>query len=213
MWQLFPDFEWSLSRFPDLNFSGFSLLLHLGSVISISIPKLNNILILIEKKDGIAFILGWADTNSWSSALHIKPPVLSPLELCEQLSTSHRSKPKLSSPQFRLRRNSGSSCLLLVLMPVLVKGNWWLTTNTYPEAGFVSLRAPGCSCPTSRCAGSFLSLTRTRDLPISPSTHPHPWPQHIGWPGPGARQPLTGQVLLSPVLFLAVPLSLGSPNL
>lgn len=58
-------------------------MLHLGSVISISISKLNNILILIEKKDGTALILGWADTNSWSSTLHINPLVLSPLELHE----------------------------------------------------------------------------------------------------------------------------------
>lgn len=121
MRQLFPDTEWSLSRFTDLNLSGFSLLLHLGSVISIS--KLNNILILIEKKDGIALILGWADIYSWSSTPHINPPALPPLELHEQLSTSHRSEPKLSSPQFRLTRNSGYCCLLLVLMPVLVKGN------------------------------------------------------------------------------------------
>lgn len=71
-------------------------MLHLGSVISIS--NLNNILILIEKKDGIALILGWAGTYTWSSTLHINLPALSPLDLYEQLFTKHRSKPKLFSP-------------------------------------------------------------------------------------------------------------------
>lgn len=80
-------------------------MLHLGSVISIS--NLNNILILIEKKDGIALILGWADNYTWSSTLHINCPALSPLELYDQLSTNHRSKLKLSPSQFRLMKNSG----------------------------------------------------------------------------------------------------------
>jgi len=108
MRQLFPGTDRSLFCLPDLNLSGFLVLLHLGCVISIS--KFNTIIHI--EKSGRALLSGWADIYSWSST---------PL-LCLLWSSAHRSEPKLFPLLFRLRRNSGYSYLLLVLMPVLAKG-------------------------------------------------------------------------------------------